>query len=129
MQLNEIVAGAEDHERGRWAELADPVTGKGTGIRLRLAGPDSATARKARLRMADDLVESADLAGRVMAEARETARLDMLARLVLGWEVQEDGQPVPFNHANVLRLLRAASWVEEQVDLMAADRAAFRGTT
>lgn len=127
MQLNEIMAGAEDHERGRWAELTDPVTGQGTGIRLRLAGPDSATARKARLHMADDLVESADLDGRVMAEAREKARLDMLARLVLGWEVQEDGQPVPFNHANVLRLLRAASWVEEQIDLMAADRAAFRG--
>ena len=127
MQLNDILAGAEDHERGRWVELADPVTGASTGIRLRLAGPDSATARKARLRMADDFVESADLDGRVMAEAREKARLDMLARLVLGWEVHEDGQPLPFSHANVLRLLRAATWVEEQIDLMAADRAAFRG--
>lgn len=45
---------------------------------------------------------------------------------VLRWEIEEDGKPVPFNTANLLRLLRV-HWVAEQVDSFAADRAAHRG--
>lgn len=125
MQLNDILSNAEDQEKGRWFELADPVTGRGTGIRLRIAGPDSATQAKARLAMVDELAAAAGDDGRVGAEARERVRLNSLARCVLGWECSEDGQPVPFTHANVLRLLRAAQWVQLQVDALAGDRAAF----
>ena len=127
MQLNDIVAMSEDQERGAWFDLADPLTGRPTGIRLRIAGPDSETQRKARLRLADDLVEMTDIDGRVSSEAREKARIVNLARCVLGWECEEDGQPVPFNTANVIRLIRAATWVEAQIDAYASDRAAHRG--
>jgi hypothetical protein len=44
-----------------------------------------------------------------------------------GWEIDELGEPLPFTQANVLRLLRAAQWVHEQVDTMAGNRAAFMG--
>lgn len=127
MQLNDILADAQDQDRGREFELLDPVTGKATGIKLRIAGPDSATQARARLQMVDDLAEMADDAGRVSAASREKVRLNTLARCVLGWEISEDSQPVPFNHANVVRLLRAAVWVQAQVDGFASDRAAFRG--
>ncbi len=127
MQLNDILADAQDQDRGRELELADPVTGKLTGIVLRIAGPDSATQHRARLQLMDDLAAAADEDGQVNAEAREKARLNSLARCVLGWEISEDGQPVPFNHANVVRLLRAAVWVQAQVDAFAADRRMFRG--
>lgn len=127
MQMNDILANAEDQDRGKWFALRDPVTGKETGIRLRIAGPDSATQARARLRMVDELAEAADDEGRVSAEAREKCRLNSLARCVLGWEIEEDGQPLPFTHANVLRLLRAASWAHQQVDAMAGNRAAFMG--
>lgn len=127
MQLNDIEAEAQDQDRGRDFPLLDPVTGKATGITLRIAGPDSATQARARLQMVDDLAEAADDEGRVSAAAREKARLNSLARCVLGWDVKEDGQSVPFTHANVLRLLRAATWVQAQVDGFASDRAAFRG--
>jgi len=103
------------------------VTGKPTGITLRIAGPDSATQARARLAMVDELAAGADDDGRVNAAAREKARLNTLARCVLGWDIKEDGEPVPFNHANVVRLLRAALWVQAQVDAFASDRAAFRG--
>lgn len=125
MQLNDILSNAEDQDRGRWFDLRDPVTGEATGIRLRIAGPDSATQARSRLRMADDLAEAANDEGRISAEAREKCRLAALARCVLGWEIEEDGQPVPFTHANVIRLLRAASWVHHQIDAFAGDRAAF----
>ena len=47
MELNEIVADAADQDRGREFQLADPVTGQPTGIKLRIAGPDSATQARA----------------------------------------------------------------------------------
>ncbi|MGA0617402.1 hypothetical protein [Paracoccus sp. KR1-242] len=127
MQLNDILADAQDQDRGRDFDLLDPVSGKATGITLRIAGPDSATQARARLQMVDDLAAAADADGMVSALDREKARLNSLARCVLGWDVKEDGEPVPFNHANVLRLLKAALWVQQQVDGFASDRAAFRG--
>ncbi|WP_126974645.1 hypothetical protein [Frigidibacter oleivorans] len=126
MQLNDILANAEDQDRGRWFDLADPFTGQPAGIRLRIAGPDSATQGRSRLKLVDELAEAADTDGRVSAEARERARINSLARCVLAWEIEEEGQPVPFSHANVVRLLRAAAWVQAQVDAFAGDRRNFR---
>lgn len=128
MQLNDILADAQDQDRGRDFDLLDPVTGKPLGITFRIAGPDSATQARARLQLVDDLAEMADDEGRISASAREKARLNCLARCVLGWDIKEDGEPVPFTHANVVRLLKAAQWVQAQVDGFASDRAAFRGT-
>uniref|UniRef100_A4WS90 Uncharacterized protein n=1 Tax=Cereibacter sphaeroides (strain ATCC 17025 / ATH 2.4.3) TaxID=349102 RepID=A4WS90_CERS5 len=124
--LSSILADAEDQERGAWFDLVDPVSGKPTGIRFRVAGPDSLTQAKARLRMADELAELADADGRVSAEAREKVRINTLARCVLGWEITEEGESVPFSHANVVRVLRAAAWVQAQVDAFASDRRAHR---
>ena len=125
MRLSDIEANAEDQERGAWLDLADPWNGKPTGIRLRIAGPDSATQGRAQLTLADELAEAMNETGRVSAEEREAARLRCLARCVLGWEVTEDGKAVPFSFANVLRLLKAAKWVQAQVDAFAADRRRF----
>ncbi|MGR3494077.1 hypothetical protein [Citreimonas sp.] len=126
MQLDDIRAFSADQERGHWFDLADPVTGKPTGIRVKLAGPDSVTQNKARLQLADDLSAVADAEGRVTAEQREAARIDSLARCILDWEIREDGNPVPFTHANAVRLLKAAAWVQAQIDAFASDRAAHR---
>lgn len=127
MQLDAIEANAADQDRGAWFDLFDPVTGGKTGIRLRLAGPDSATQGRARLAMVDELAEAADDEGKVSAAAREKIRLRSLASCVLAWEIEEGGEPVPFTQANVLRLLRSARWVEEQIDAMAGNRAAHWG--
>jgi hypothetical protein len=127
MDLSSIAANVEDQDRGAWFDLLDPVDGRPTGIRFRVAGPDSDTQRRAQLRLVDELAELAGPDGRVSAEHREKARLAALARCVLGWELQEDGQPVPFSHANVLRVLRMARWIHAQVDGFAADRAAHSG--
>jgi hypothetical protein len=128
MDLKAILANVEDQDRGAWLDLRHPVSGAETGIRFRIAGPDSATQARARLKLVDELAEQAMDDGRVPAEDREAARLNSLARCVLGWEITEDGQPVPFNHANVVRVLKAAPWVQAQVDAFAADRRAFMQT-
>ena len=124
MQLDQITGNLIDQDKGRMLELIDPFTGKPTGIKLWLAGPDSDTARRARIALSDELADMADHEGRVSAEHREKARLNCLARLVLRWEVEEEGKPVPFSTQNVLRLLRV-QWVEQQVDAFAADRRNF----
>ncbi len=126
MTLDDILANAADQDRGAELELLDPVSGVGTGIKFRVAGPDSDTQRRARLALADELADVADADGKVTAEQRETARLRMLARCVLGWTIEEGDKPVPFSQANVIRTLRAALWVQAQVDSFAADRRNFQ---
>lgn len=126
MQLEDILANVADQDRGKEFELVDPVEGKPTGIKLWIVGPDSETAHRARLALSDELAEVADVEGKVTAEQRERARLNCLARHVLRWEISEDGQPVPFSHKAVLRLLKV-HWVQEQVDTFASDRRAHRG--
>ena len=124
--LTDILASAADHEKGRWFELHDPVDGAPTGMKLKIAGPDSETQRKAQLALADELAEMADIDGRVSAENREKARLNALARMILDWQVTEDGEALPCTHRNAVRLLRAGAWVQQQVDAFASDRAAYR---
>jgi hypothetical protein len=125
MNFSDLANIAEDQDKGRWLELIDPYEGKKTGIRLLIAGPDGDIQRRARIKMADDLVDLADDEGRISGENRELARQRMLARCVIGWEVAEDGKPVPFTFDNVLRLLKAGRWVIEQVDDFAGSRRAF----
>lgn len=125
MTLEDILANAADQDRGQEFDLEDPVTGRATGIKLWIVGPDSETAHRARLALSDELADMADAEGRVTAEQREKARLNCLARHVLRWEIFEDKKPVPFSTANLLRLLRV-HWVQEQVDAFAADRTAHR---
>lgn len=126
MQLDDILANVADQDRGKDFELADPVTGQPTGITFKVAGPDSDTQHRARLALIDELAEMADANGMVSAENREKARLNCLARCIVGWNIMEDGQPVPFNQKNALRVLKVA-WVQQQVDAFASDRAAHRG--
>lgn len=127
MQLNEIEGFSQDQDRGIWLELLHPVTGKPTGLRVLVAGPDSATQGRARLALVDELADMTDFDGRVSGENREKARLRNLARCVLDWEMIEDGAAVKFSFDNVLRLLRAGLWVQAQIDQLAADRRAFMG--
>lgn len=125
MQLSDVENMAEDQNKGAWLDLCDPVTGKPTGIELLVAGPDSRTQHQAALTLADEMADAMGDDGRVKAADRDAARLRNLARCVLDWRVQEDGKPLPFSFANVLRLLRAARWVQVQVDAFASDRRAF----
>lgn len=125
MQLDEIHANIADQDKGREMELVEPFTGTPTGMKLVVVGPDSDTAHRARIRLADELAEMADVDGRVSAENREKARRNSLAAHVLRWNVEEGGSPVTFNTKNLLTLLKV-SWIEQQVDAFAADRRNFR---
>lgn len=126
MQLDDIRANVIDQDKGRWLDIRDPWTGDKTGMRFLLAGPDSTAQRAARLAMMDELAEMARPDGTVSAEARETARVNALARAVLDWDVADNDQPLACEHRNIVRILRAALWLEAQVDGFAGDRANYK---
>lgn len=125
MTLEEITANVIDQDRGRKLEIHDPFEGKPTGMTMWIAGPDSATQRKARVEMMDELADRAAPDGTVSAEQREAARLNCLAKCVLRWEVQHEGTDLAFTHKNVVRVLKAAEWLQAQVDAFAGDRRNF----
>lgn len=125
MQLEDVLNNVADQDRGRPLDLLQPWDGQPTGMRFTVAGPDSATARRARLELSDDLAEAADANGTVGAEAREAVRLTSLAKLVLRWEGVMDGdKTVAFNTKNLMTLLRV-QWIQEQVDAFAGNRRNF----
>lgn len=124
MQLDDVHANVRDQDRGRELEIVNPFTGEPTGMRMTVVGPDSETAHRARLALADELAEMADSEGRVSAENREKARLHCLAAHVIRWDVQEDGKPVPLTAKNLAIVLRVP-WIGMQVDAFAGDRRNF----
>jgi hypothetical protein len=124
MELRDVLGNATDQDKGRLLELVDPFEVRPTGLKFWIVGPDSDTARRAQIALADELAEVSDADGRVTAEQREKARLNCLAKHVQRWEVMDEGKPVPFTTANVLTLLRV-QWVQQQIDTFAADRRNF----
>ncbi|WP_105437522.1 hypothetical protein [Neorhizobium sp. T25_13] len=125
MTLEEIQANVVDQDRGRKLEIHEPFEGKPTGMVMWIAGPDSATQRRARIEMMDELAERAEPDGTVTAAHREAARINCLGKCVLRWEVQHEGSDLSFNHKNVVRVLKAADWLQAQVDAFAGDRRNF----
>jgi hypothetical protein len=73
----------------------------------------------------DELSERAEPDGTITATNREAARINCLAKCVLRWEVQHEGSALSFTHANVVRILKAAEWLQAQVDAFAGDRRNF----
>jgi hypothetical protein len=125
MTLEDIMANVVDQDRGRKLEIHDPFEGKPTGMTMWIAGPDSTTQRRARVEMMDELAERAELDGTIKAEQREAARINCLAKCVLRWEMQHEGSDLAFNQKNVVRVLKAADWLQAQVDSFAGDRRNF----
>lgn len=126
MTLDEIKSNLVDQDKGRWLQLVNPWDGNPIGLSLLIAGPDSETQNKARIQMMDELTDSADATGKVSFEGREKARVNCLARCVIGWDVAADfGLDAKFGHAAVVKVLQV-SWIQHQVDAFAADRANFR---
>lgn len=125
MDLTEITNAAGSQEKGHEFELLDPVRGGPTGIKLRIAGPDSEISRKARQAVEREYNRLSARTGGMTPEAKERVMDTFFASIVLGWNVKEDGKALPFSRDNFLRLLRAGLWVRAQVDSFAGDRSPY----
>ncbi|MGE0853640.1 MAG: hypothetical protein AB7O44_29170 [Hyphomicrobiaceae bacterium] len=128
--LTALFGNIEDQNRGAELELRDPVTGAPTGMKIRIAGPDSKIQTHARQQAQDELADLLPEYRRrvgqtIKAKDRERISVEMLARCVLSWNLQQDGQDVPCTHETIVRVLTAAAWVREQVDEFAGSRTPY----
>ncbi len=121
MQLDDLERVAAEQDEGRWRELLSPVDSKATGIKLKVAGPDSDRQRKASFRYQNALAE-ANRRGKVTAERADELYLDCLAEFVTDIEVTMEGKPVAYSKDTVLRVIRAGRWVRAQLEQFAQER-------
>lgn len=113
----------EHQDRGASLTLSHPVTGERMqDIVLTICGPDSTTARQARIKYSDELMA---FRNRPPASELERIEVERLARLVIDWSVKRDGKPVEFSFTNVVRLLSSAQFIREQVEAFSQNRAPY----
>ena len=111
----------------------NPVTNEPTGLKLWIAGPDSNVHVRAAEWAAGEA--SRDLMLRSGAVTLETMKkrraiaTGMLARLIVRWDVHQNGQPVPLTLETAIRVLEASDIIREQVDAFAASRDPWRPKT
>lgn len=119
--LEALFHAAERQNEGAWFDILHPVSFEKTGMRIKVAGPDSEVQRKARLKLQNYLntLKSSAVSG------RERAAIEFLADCILDWEIVENGQSLPFSHANACRILSAGTWVRAQIDAFAGDRSPY----
>lgn len=121
IDLADIQQATDRQNEGAWFDLLHPVTSENTGMRIKLAGPDSETQRQARFKLQNKLAKFKAAS----VSAREEAAIDFLADCILDWDITEKGQTLPFSHANACRILSAGTWIRAQIDAFAGDRSPY----
>lgn len=111
---------ADAHEQGATIEVAHPVTGDKTDVRIVIRGVDSPSFRKITREHRKKMSEKG-------AEDRlEEMSCDMLAALTIGWQgITQNGEPVPFSVDAVRALYINSPAIRAQVDAFVIDRRNF----
>jgi hypothetical protein len=113
----------EPQDRGADLVVFHPVTGERMPeVVLTIAGPDSDTARRSRIKFSDELMA---FRNRPPADELERMEIERLARLVIGWKVTRDGKPVEFSFTNVVKVLTSLQFIREQVEQFSQNRAPY----
>lgn len=111
------------------------MDGKPTGLKIRVAGPDSRRALEAQEELTDARIEK--LAAQVAAggspeklKASDATKqgINYLARITLGWtpaNINDGEEEFAFSHAAAVRLYTKYRYIRDQVDRVAADRTRF----
>lgn len=111
---------ADAHEQGAAVDIAHPVTGEKTDVKITIRGVDSASFRKITRDHRKKLAEKGS------EERLEELSCDMLASLTIGWSgITQDGEPVPFTTDAARTLYMKSPGIREQVDKFVVDRRNF----
>lgn len=113
----------EGQDRGADLQIRHPVTGEIVpDMVFVVAGPDSDTQRRARIKFSDELLA---FRGTPPADELNRMEIERLARCVVSWRVTRDGNPVEFTHTNVIRLITNFTFIKEQLEAFAASRVPY----
>lgn len=116
------------HRDTATVDILHPRTGAFTGMRVEVAGVDSAAYRAAEREQRNRRLQLLQLGNRsaLTAEEAEADALELLARCTVSWSgVREGSVEAPCTPDNVRRLYLAYPWLRRQVDEAMADRARF----
>lgn len=122
--LDDLVEG---QDRGAECVIIHPVTGEALpDLVFTIVGPDSDTARRARLKLQDELLQ---YRGTPSAEDQLRLATEELARKIIGWRVTSDGKPLEFTHTNVVRIIGKFQFIREQLEAFAQNRTPYFART
>lgn len=111
-------------DEGAWLTLEHPVTGVPLSAEIKLAGIDSKIYQKQVRKNQDRRLKRFRL--KTSSNELENERLSLLVAITLEWkDVAEDGQALEHTLENARHLYTEYSWIREQVDEFAGDRANF----
>lgn len=96
------------------------------GFSVRVAGPDSSRAQRAREIMQQELVNRGSLEPLSPAESLEQG-VRYLARITMGWEpqIKLDGKILEYSEENAVNLYNRFRFIRQQVDSKAGQRELF----
>lgn len=98
-----------------------------TGLKIRVAGPDSKRAQAAQETMADELVAQ-QVDGRMKAADATKRGIRYLAKITLGWSpesINDGEEEFAFSEAAAVKLYTKYRYIREQVDRAAGSRTRF----
>lgn len=96
------------------------------GYTIRIAGPDSEKAMKARELLSDELADREEIKKLYAAEINARG-IRYLAMITIGWEpsVKMDGRELEFSEENAVALYQRFAFIRDQVDAKAGRREVF----
>jgi hypothetical protein len=125
VDLSEFSGLAQAQEEGIDVDILHPKTGEELGIKIRVAGPDSARQKKARNAVNNErLAKSRNK--RATAADLESDALKVTAASIISWDgVIENGQAVELNSENAASILTKYPFIYDQLTSAVGDRAGF----
>lgn len=110
-------------DRGAELICKHPVTGEPLpNVVLIVAGPDSDTARRARLKFDDEMLA---FKGRPPADELDRVYIDRLARCVVGWRMKRSGTEVEFSFSAVVKVLTTFQFIRDQLEQFSQSRVPY----
>jgi hypothetical protein len=123
--LSAFDSSTQRQDEGIDVEIRHPASGDKVGVTIRVAGPDSAAAKKADRLMVNRRLKSRRT-GTLNAEELHEETLLKLAHCTLDWSGMVDkGKPLELTIDNAVLVYRRAPWIMEQVAEVAGDRSRF----
>lgn len=126
--LSTLDTGSQRQEDGVPVEIKHPVTGQGLGITVTVASYESERVKAVARAMGNKalLQQKRNPRKADTVEAVEERTLEIAIAAIVGWDgVELEGKKLPFTRENARTVLERYPFIAEQIDAVAADRAAF----
>lgn len=126
VDLSDIMASIRRQDEGIVVDIMGPDGKTPLGLRIRVAGPDSARAIAAQDEITEEFL-TAKNGDKPTSVAYSVRQARWLAKITLGWEgvVRYDGIDHEFSEAVALELYSRVRFILDQVNRAAGDRSRF----